>query len=167
MASEINQLLYEYLQQLSPSHPDRRFLQGIQEAVAGYVDQTLDTGGTMPDTPAPVAQPIEPVAEPASVPTEAGSEPPRSAEQERIRVDGRLGRPPVFRTTSRGIRIARLVVAAHDEGDRTTWHTVLAFNKLADHLFTNRPAKGALVTVIDYRHPRNIVGRDGLPRTVE
>lgn len=127
----------------------------------------------------PVAEPVvdalvaRPFVEPlpateAAQPQDASQpETAPSAERQRVTLAGRLGQAPTIRTTPKGTLVARFPLDVKDEADlaKTTWHTILAFQKRAeqarDHL-----KKGDPVEVIGYRHHREIPGRDG-PRTID
>jgi len=94
-------------------------------------------------------------------------EPASSAEpQERVTVAGRLGSAPSFRTTPKGVRIARFTVAEHADTESTTWRTVLAFGKRAAGLEAEPLEKGQAVEVIGYPHEREVT-TNGVKKTVE
>jgi hypothetical protein len=76
-----------------------------------------------------------------SVQDESPASPPEPTKQKAKRIDlkaARLGRPIVCRETKNGKTITKFPVAEHskqeDGTDVTAWHTVMAFNVLADRL---------------------------------
>lgn len=117
---------------------------------------TLDVGGvawSLTSEPSPPAE---------GQPEAAESKPER---QPRLRVVGRVGAPPSFRTTRNGKLVGRFPVAEHD-GDATKWHTVFVFNERAQRL-QDALRKGDQVEVVGYVHRQEKTGRDGQPRVVE
>src|SRR5579885_3602180 len=110
MASELNSLILSYLEALPSSHPDRRFLEGIQEAVAGYVDQTISIPEAQPEPPALDRTDTRDV-EPASRP-------------ERRTVRGRVAAPPDFKTLPRGSRRGHFPLAEHPDTETTIYWDV-------------------------------------------
>jgi primosomal replication protein N len=88
-------------------------------------------------------------------------------ERERVQLVGRLGQDPRLRTTPKGTLIASFPLGVKDEADlnKTTWHTVLAFQQRAAHV-RDSLKKGDPVEVIGYVHERAIPRRDGTSRTV-
>ncbi len=110
--------------------------------------------------PAPVdVQPPAPTGEAAAE--------PEARERERVQLAGRLGQDPRMRTTPKGTLIASFPLGVKDQAnlDKTTWHTVLAFQKRAEQV-RNSLKKGDPVEVIGYVHEREIPRRDGTIRTV-
>mgnify|MGYP001182391133 CR=1 FL=1 len=148
MAAELGKFLSDQLARLPHDHPDRRFLEGLAASVAAYGDRIV-----------------------AEVATPGSTERPVSTEREsqaRVRFHGRLGAPPVFRTTPKGRFVARLAVAGHMEGqEKPIWHTVFAFDERARRLQQKELVKGAAVEVIGYRHVREGSTRDGQPKRIE
>jgi single-stranded DNA-binding protein len=91
-----------------------------------------------------------------------------SAEQQRVRLAGRLGTDPRFRETRTGVLIGTfpLGVAQHDGS--TKWEQVVAFRERAERLRgEGGPRKGQSVDVIGYRHVREQPNRDGKLKRVE
>jgi Single-strand binding protein family len=108
------------------------------------------------------AAPISDVSVVAAEPEAAPSAEP----QERVTVSGRLGGAPSFRTTPKGVRVARFTVAEHTDTESTTWRTVLAFGKRAESLEAEPLEKGQAVEVIGYPHEREVIA-GGVKKTVE
>jgi len=92
--------------------------------------------------------------------------PPSAEPQPRVTVSGRLGGAPSFRTTPKGVRVARFTVAEHADTESTTWRTVLAFGKRAEGLEAEPLEKGQTVEVIGYPHEREVT-TNGVKKTVE
>ncbi len=88
-------------------------------------------------------------------------------EQERVTLTGRLGQNPRVRTTPKGTLVAQFPLGVKEDADlnKTTWHQVFAFRKLAERA-RDTLKQGDAVQVIGYRHTREIPGRKG-PRTVD
>lgn len=105
-------------------------------------------------------------SEPPAPTGEAAAE-PEAKERERVQLAGRLGQDPKMRTTPKGTLIASFPLGVKDEAnlDKTTWHTVLAFQKRAEQV-RDTLKKGDPVEVIGYVHEREIPRRDGSTRTV-
>ena len=82
------------------------------------------------------------------------AEPETTAEQsqERISISGRVGADPTFRTTAKGVVLARFPVAQHLDG-KTVWHQVLVFGERAE-LLREALKKGQGVDVVGYVHER-------------
>jgi hypothetical protein len=104
---------------------------------------------------------------------ENGQRPQKSseeAEEERVELTGRLGRTPTFRTTPKGVFIAKFPLAVHLEDGATKWHTILAFGpraqKLEEKVTEGAVAKGREVDVIGYVHTREEQGKNGKTRTL-
>jgi hypothetical protein len=147
MATELGKFFSDQLARLPQDHPDRRFLEGLATSVAAYNERTT-----------PGVTPTEPTERPVSTERET---------QERVRFSGRLGAPPVFRTTAKGRFVARLAVAERMEGEeKPTWHTVFAFDERARRLQAKGLSRGAAVEVIGYEHVRTGKTREGKPKTV-
>ncbi|HLZ25387.1 MAG TPA: single-stranded DNA-binding protein [Ktedonobacterales bacterium] len=176
MAVELHRYLSDLLEGLPAHHPDRRYLEGLQETNAGYLDQTRlpddpdRTAVSAPPARSAAADPgaidhIEPPAENAAA---AAPEPPSTPEQERVHLHGRVGQPPRFRTTPKGTRIGSFPLAVRGDDDSTVWWQVLAFNgphrPLADRLAQLNLAKGQAAEVVGFDHTRERSGRDGQPR---
>lgn len=86
---------------------------------------------------------------------------------------GRLGRDPECTTTQAGLAIARLSVAtsewrkdaAGQWGERTEWHRVVAFGKLAEQV-EQHGRKGGFVSVQGSNRTRDYTDKDGIKRYV-
>jgi len=115
------------------------------------------------------SQPTTPPAE-QSMKTEAASAAADSPDSDELRADrvvftGRLGRSVTLRTTARGRIVGRVPLAVH-QGEMTIWHNLLFFDEAAEKAAAEL-TKGAMVTVIGYRHVRDVTGRDGITKQVE
>jgi hypothetical protein len=86
--------------------------------------------------------------------------------QSRVNLVGRVGAQTNFRTTPKGVLIARFPLAVRESENKTSWHTVLAFGPRAVKL-EGTIKKGDTVEVIGYTHVREFVKRDGSKKTVE
>jgi len=89
--------------------------------------------------------------------------------QERVTLQGRVGRDPLLRTTRTGKTVAQFPLGVHgvEEGkDKTTWHQVVVFDKKAQAL-QGSVKKGDPVQVVGYKHEKEVQGKDGTPRMVE
>lgn len=91
---------------------------------------------------------------------------PTAEKQERVTIAGRVGMVPTFRTTPRGVRVARFTVAEHTDIESTTWRTILAFGRRADGLDQQPLERGQAVEVIGYPHQREVI-TNGVKKTVE
>jgi hypothetical protein len=111
----------------------------------------------------PAITPLAPAEESPRIPE---SVPSQGAEQaNRVVLTGRLGRAVSLRTTARGKTIGRVPLAVH-LGEKTEWHTVLFFDDAANRAAAEL-SKGQMLTVIGYRHSREVTDRDGGTRQVE
>jgi hypothetical protein len=77
------------------------------------------------------------------------SRPQANEKDERVDLHGRVGKAPIFRTTSGGTDILQFPLAVH-VGEETKWETVLLFNERARKLRDSLD-KGQQVQVIGYR----------------
>lgn len=102
-----------------------------------------------------------------SAPVPSASEQQRGKEAERVTLSGRLGATPTFRETPKGRKkVAQFPLAVRDAAtDKTTWHTIVAFDARAERLQAavnnDELPKGASVQVIGYRHTREVPTRNG------
>jgi single-stranded DNA-binding protein len=188
MAIELERFLSDQLDHLPPQHPDRRFLEGLQEALAGYIEQTGSLppattdrapAETPPDDPAlpEQASPSAAVATDVTMLYDAGASAEPGAptelaqaeqeERQRVVLRGRLGQRVRFSTTKNGVRRAEFNLAEAADEAHTTWHTVLAFRHVAERLEQAAPRKGQYAEVIGYRHTEERTTKDGQPKTVE
>ena len=139
---------------------------------------TLRPDGSVTVAVKKTSQPRTQVAtEQSSTPSEAPSQgvvatdTPRIAEKEpeaekdRVTLTGRVGREPSSRTTPNGRLVVRVPLAVH-EGEETKWHQLVFFDDLAKKV-ADTTHKGALVSVIGYRHTREVKTKDGRKREVE
>ncbi|MFF7080126.1 single-stranded DNA-binding protein [Streptomyces lavendulae] len=98
-------------------------------------------------------------------------EPSSESEPERVKLTGRLGRTPTFRTTANGKFVGKFSLAVHTEAGETKWHDVLAFGERATALQkrveTGQLNKGNEIEVVGYPHTREYTGRDGTPKTAQ
>ncbi|WP_369362984.1 single-stranded DNA-binding protein [Streptomyces sp. CG4] len=92
-------------------------------------------------------------------------------EPERVKLTGRLGRTPTFRTTASGKFVGKFSLAVHTENGETVWHDVLAFGDraatLQKRVETGQLTKGNEIEVVGYPHTREYTGRDGTPKTAQ
>ncbi len=95
-----------------------------------------------------------------------GEQTAEHAEKQRVKLLGRVGREPVFRTTRNDVLIARFPVAVREDDDSTTWHQVLAFNERAKKL-AGTLTKGQMVEIVGYQHERKTKTTDGKTKTVQ
>lgn len=93
----------------------------------------------------------ETVAPPAESPSVHNNE---DAERERVRVAGRIGYTPQFRTTSRGTLVGSFSLASHPEPGETEWHKIVTFGSRAQKLQGSGLGKGDEVEVVGYPHKR-------------
>ncbi|MEU9573729.1 single-stranded DNA-binding protein [Streptomyces massasporeus] len=93
----------------------------------------------------------------------------KDADAERVKLVGRLGRTPTFRTTAAGKLIGKFPLAVHLETGETEWHDILAFGDRAATLQKRVQAdeltKGNEVEVVGYRHEREYKARNGEMKT--
>ncbi|MFJ8565842.1 single-stranded DNA-binding protein [Streptomyces sp. NPDC093514] len=98
-------------------------------------------------------------------------EPSTETEPERVKLTGRLGRTPTFRTTANGKFVGKFSLAVHTEAGETQWHDVLAFGERAESLQkrveTGQLNKGNEIEVVGYPHTREYTGRDGKAKTAQ
>ncbi|MEU0214334.1 single-stranded DNA-binding protein [Streptomyces sp. NPDC006265] len=98
--------------------------------------------------------------EPAADTTEA-----KEQDGQRVKLVGRLGRTPTFRTTASDKLVGKFPLAVHLENGETEWHDILAFGQRADELQqrveSEQLKKGNEVEVVGYRHEREYKGRNG------
>jgi single-strand DNA-binding protein len=129
----------------------------------------LHPDGTLALTLSPRRPAPETAAQPSPSPTETSHRAPATqTEQERqnrVVYTGRLGRDPDLRTTAKGRQVAKTSLAVH-EGEQTSWHTIIFFDERAVTA-AETLHKGDLLTVVGYRHQREITRRDGTKRQVE
>lgn len=92
-------------------------------------------------------------------------------EAERVKLTGRIGRAPTFRTTAAGKLVGKFPLAVHLEDGTTTWRDVLAFGDraaaLQKRIEDGQLGKGHEVDVTGYTHEREYKGRDGTPKTAQ
>ncbi len=115
-----------------------------------------------PRSETPLPTPVRPTAPPQETPPAE----PKPEERVRVALSGRLGADPTFRTTPKGVLVARFQLAVHEEQDSTTWHTVLAFGDRAEKL-RGALRKGQEAQVVGYLHERDIPTREGGTRRVQ
>lgn len=89
----------------------------------------------------------------------------KEADAERVKLVGRLGRNPTFRTTASGKLVGKFPLAVHLENGETQWHDILAFGDRAASLQKRVEAdelvKGREVEVVGYVHEREYKARSG------
>ena len=107
-----------------------------------------------PETEAPAAEATPDAGEAAKTTTTTEDE-----RGERLVFTGRVGRVPELKTTAKGHRLVRIPLAVH-EGEETSWHTIVFFDDLAERAVTTL-AKGELVSVVGYKHVREIQTKRG------
>lgn len=77
--------------------------------------------------------------------------------QPKVTVEGRAGRDASLRETKNGKKIAKFPLAQHEAGedgkDATTWHTIVAFNSLAETV-GETVKKGQQYKVVGFLHER-------------
>lgn len=124
-------------------------------------------------SPAPVAPPPQDQPETRQqcpTPPDASANREAREEAERVKLTGRLGRAPTFRTSPRGTLVGRFPLAVHREDGTTVWHSILAFGSRTEQLRTRAAAgdlaKGREVDIVGYPHTRQVPGKDGSIRTV-
>ena len=86
-------------------------------------------------------------------------------EQERLTFLGRVGSNIAFRTTAKGVLVARFPMAVRMENGDTTWETVIAFGDKAEKL-RDSVQRGDAIEIVGYAHAREVQRRDGSNRTV-
>lgn len=121
--------------------------------VIGPMDPAED-GGLVPEADVPTPAPEPPVK------AREGQE-----DATRVMLTGRLGRGVHLRTTAKGVVVGRVSLAVH-QGNETVWHTILFFNEKAQKA-AEELAKGQLVTVVGYKHLREVQSRNGLKQVEE
>ncbi|WP_172639338.1 single-stranded DNA-binding protein [Streptomyces tailanensis] len=89
----------------------------------------------------------------------------KEAEGQRVKLVGRLGRTPTFRTTAGGKLVGKFPLAVHLESGETQWHDILAYGDRAASLQKRAEAeelvKGREVEVVGYMHEREYKARSG------
>ncbi|WP_184932108.1 single-stranded DNA-binding protein [Streptomyces nymphaeiformis] len=89
----------------------------------------------------------------------------KEADGQRVKLVGRLGRNPTFRTTASGKLVGKFPLAVHLENGETQWHDILAFGDRAATLQKRAEAdelvKGREVEVVGYVHEREYKARNG------
>jgi hypothetical protein len=127
-------------------------------------ERVAATDGRSP--PMDAAPPDSAAVEPPA-PTGEAAPNPEAKERVRVQLAGRLGQDPKVRVTGKGTLIAQFPIGIRDDADltKTTWHTVLAFQKRAEQV-RDTLKKGMPVEVSGYVHERAIPRRDGSTRTV-
>lgn len=89
----------------------------------------------------------------------------KEADAQRVKLVGRLGRTPTFRTTASGKLVGKFPLAVHLENGETEWHDILAFGDRAAALQKRAEAdelvKGREVEVVGYVHEREYTARNG------
>ncbi|MFE5295898.1 single-stranded DNA-binding protein [Streptomyces sp. NPDC056632] len=89
----------------------------------------------------------------------------KEADAQRVKLVGRLGRNPTFRTTASGKLVGKFPLAVHLENGETEWHDILAFGDRAAALQKRAEAdelvKGREVEVVGYVHEREYKARNG------
>lgn len=79
---------------------------------------------------------------------------------QRVVLTGRIGRVPQLRETPNKRLVAKMPLAVH-EGEKTVWHTILFFDQKAEKA-AEELVKGEVVTVIGYKHLREVPTRNGM-----
>lgn len=85
--------------------------------------------------------------------------------QERLTFLGRVGSNIAFRTTAKGVLVARFPMAVRTDDGETTWETVIAFGDKAERL-RDSVQRGDPIEIVGYAHAREVQRRDGSSRTV-
>lgn len=89
----------------------------------------------------------------------------KEADAKRVKLVGRLGRTPTFRTTAAGKLVGKFPLAVHLENGETEWHDILSFGDRAATLQKRVQAdelgKGNEVEVVGYRYEREYKARNG------
>ncbi|WP_189302852.1 single-stranded DNA-binding protein [Streptomyces cinerochromogenes] len=128
------------------------------------------TEATPQTQPAP-ADGDDPLATARRIRVQEQQEASSEAERERVKLTGRLGRTPTFRTTAGGKFVGKFSLAVHTEDGETKWHDVLAFGDRATALQkrvdSGQLNKGNEIEVVGYPHTREYTGRDGTPKTAQ
>lgn len=124
---------------------------------------------SQPRTQVATEQPLTPPEAPsqgvAATDTARIAEKEPEAEKDRVTLTGRVGREPSSRTTPNGRLVVRVPLAVH-EGEETNWHQLVFFDDLGKKVIEG-VHKGELVSVIGYRHIREVNAKDGGKREVE
>jgi single-strand DNA-binding protein len=88
-----------------------------------------------------------------------------------ITVTGRLGADPQLRQTKLGKSVCNIGLAVNERiprgagfVERTAWHRIVCWQKLAENAQSLR--KGQPIRVTGFQKSRSFTGRDGLARTV-
>lgn len=100
--------------------------------------------------------------EPEPLPEASDAEKPQ---QERLTFLGRVGSNIAFRTTAKGVLVARFPMAIRMDDGETTWETVIAFGDKAEKL-RDSVQRGDPIEIVGYAHAREVQRRDGSNRTV-
>ncbi|WP_079054015.1 single-stranded DNA-binding protein [Streptomyces graminilatus] len=89
----------------------------------------------------------------------------KEADAQRVKLVGRLGRNPTFRTTAAGKLVGKFPLAVHLENGETEWHDILSFGDRAAALQRRTEAdelvRGREVEVVGYVHDREYKARNG------
>jgi hypothetical protein len=163
-------------QRMPGAFPDERPM--IQQVVASSPDAPSNgPAPTVPEPEAGVSRDEHPLnravrirqqdqarREAAAQSTEA-----KEADAQRVKLVGRLGRTPTFRTTAAGKLVGKFPLAVHLENGETEWHDILSFGDRAATLQKRVEAdelgKGNEVEVVGYRHEREYKARNGETKT--
>ncbi|MEU6064048.1 single-stranded DNA-binding protein [Streptomyces sp. NPDC047082] len=151
---------------MSGAFPDERpMIQAVESQPQNAV--------TSPDPLVEAPQEDDPLATARRIRAQGQAEPEAGGEDEpeRVKLTGRLGRTPTFRTTANGKFIGKFSLAVHTEDGETKWHDVLAFGDRAASLQKRVEAgqlnKGNEIEVVGYPHTREYTGRDGTPKSAQ
>lgn len=142
---------------LSPMSTNREVEQAAPEAVSSA------------EGPLPQVEPV-PVFTADSVPSQEPSvdTPVQPEKEERVKLFGRLGTDPTFRTTRNNKLIGQFPLAVRLDEETVKWEKIVAIGPRAEKLRNElKLSRGRAVEVIGYRHKEMRKDRKGNERDVE
>ncbi|MFD5008536.1 single-stranded DNA-binding protein [Streptomyces chartreusis] len=128
------------IQRVGTTEPDLTSNDHVQPASKAQEAETSSAQDEHPlDRAARIREQDQARKEPAAKTDEA-----KEADAQRVKLVGRLGRTPTFRTTASGKFVGKLPLAVHLENGETEWHDILAFGDRAAALEKRavRPQEG-------------------------
>ncbi|MFJ9868074.1 single-stranded DNA-binding protein [Streptomyces sp. NPDC101165] len=159
------------LERMPGAFPDERPM--IQQVSTEALDPTTN-GHVQPAPKVPQDAQEHPLDRAARIraqdqPRKNDVEAKEAEDAQRVKLVGRLGRTPTFRTTAAGKLIGKFPLAVHLENGETEWHDILAFGDRAAAIQKRVEAeelgKGNEVEVVGYRHEREYKARNGEMKT--
>jgi hypothetical protein len=134
----------------------------LEQPIAAVLE--TDGSNRLPTGERGLAADSTPSEGPPETPAPSSQQRQEQEEQKRMTLTGRVGTPR-YRKTPKDLLIASFPLAVH-EGEKTTWHNIVAFGPRAEKLQGNL-ARGHKIEVIGYVHERQTKTRQGKPKTVK